>query len=570
MDPLQFYKDEVCKVSSDAFAAIGASDVTFDIETPSTGIADFAVPCFPLAKLLKKSPVAIASEVAEHVVVTDAISKVWAENGYLNFNINSGELAKSTISAILSSKSDYGKMEKKNIRLLLEHTSVNPTGPIHIGRARNPIIGDTLARCLKACGYDVTSEYYVNDVGKQVIILTWGLEHLDKSAEADDSSKIDHRLVGYYRRANAMMEDDPDIANEIGQMLRKFEDGDKETIEKVRNTAKKMLDGILESLRLINVSIDNFMWESTFIENGDAAEVVKRLKATEYCKEENGASYLELESFGIHGRETRFFFTRGDGTTLYTTRDVTYHLNKFSRADKVVNILGEDQKLGQTQLAIALKLLGIERSPECIFYSFVSLPEGKMSTRRGQVVNLDDLLEEAESRAMDEVKKRRSDLSEEKMKEISESIGRGAVRYNMLRVQPEKPLVFKWEDALNFEGNSAPFVQYAHARACSILRKAGMYDENTDFSVLTDQYESQLIKTLARFPSVVSDAGEKARIHLIPLYAHELAAAFNLFYTYVPVLKGDNKDARLTLVNCTRIVLSNALNLMGLNAPEEM
>ena len=193
-----------------------------------------------------------------------------------------------------------------------------------------------------------------------------------------------------------------------------------------------------------------------------------------------------------------------------------------------------------------------------------------MSTRRGQVVNLDDLIEEAESRALDEVKKRRTDLSEDKMKEIAKAIGRGAVRYNMLRVQPEKPLVFRWEDALNFEGNSAPFVQYAHARACSILKKANGYNKSIDFSELNDTYEIKLIKTLAKFPSVIKEAGEKSRIHLIPLYAHELAASFNLFYTYVPVLKGDNKDVRLALVDCTRVVLSNALYLMGLNAPEEM
>lgn len=570
MDPLQTYRDEVQTATAKAFAELGIDDAKFDLEVPSTAIADFAVPCFPFAKILKKAPVAIAAEVAEKIQPSALISKVWAENGYLNFNINAGKLAQSTISAIIAQEADYGKWAKKDGKLLLEHTSVNPTGPIHIGRARNPIIGDTLARCLRACGYDVTTEYYVNDVGKQVIILTWGLEHLDRSSEDEGCDKADHRLVGYYRKANQLMEEDPEVANEIGQMLRKFEDGDQETIARVRKTAKMMLDGILESLALINVSLDNFTWESTFIENGAAADVVKRLQASEFCKEEDGASYLELESFGIHGRETRFFFTRGDGTTLYTTRDVTYHLNKFSRAERIINILGEDQKLGQAQLAIALKLLGVDRSPECVFYSFVSLPEGKMSTRRGQVVNLDDLIEEAESRALEEVKKRRSDLSEEKMIEIAQAIGRGAVRYNMVRVQPEKPLVFRWEDALNFEGNSAPFVQYAHARACSILRKAGTFSEQADFSTLTDSYEMQLIKTLARFPSVVKEAGEKARIHLIPLYAHELAAAFNLFYTYVPVLKGDNKDAHLTLVDCTRIVLANALDLMGLFAPEEM
>jgi arginyl-tRNA synthetase len=237
----------------------------------------------------------------------------------------------------------------------------------------------------------------------------------------------------------------------------------------------------------------------------------------------------------------------------------------------MINILGEDQKLGQAQLAIALKLLGQDRAPECVFYSFVSLPEGRMSTRKGTVVYLDDLIEEAEERALEEVRKRRTDLSEERMREIAKAIGRGAVRYNIVRVQPEKPLVFKWEDALNFEGNSAPFVQYAHARACSIQRKAGISEGAYDPATLTNDYELRLVRVLARYPSVIREAGEKARIQVLPAFGHELAAAFNQFYTYVPVLKGEeNREARLALVDATRIVLANVLNTLGLSAPEEM
>lgn len=571
MDPLEKFERQIREAVKATFEQMGA-DAPFEIEVPSTGTADLAVPCFPLAKVLRKAPVAIAEEAASKLPPLDLVSKVWAEKGYLNFRLDDRKVNAETLGAIMEMKENYGRGNPSGVKVLLEHTSVNPTGPIHVGRARNPIIGDTLARCMRAYGYDVTTEYYVNDVGKQVVLLTWGLENIPASeVEAVESKKADHRLVVYYQKANKMMEEDPEVARQVGQMLRRFEDGDEEVMAKVRKTAKLMLDGIIESLLTINVVIDQFTWESEFIKDGTAHNVVERLKRSEHCGEDQGACYLELKPFGIHGKETRFFFTRADGTTLYTTRDMAYHLDKFKRADRTINILGEDQKLGQAQLAIALKLLGQERAPECVFYSFVSLPEGRMSTRKGTVVYLDDLIEEAEARALEEVRKRRTDLSEERMQEIAKAIGRGAVRYNIARVQPEKPLVFKWEDALNFEGNSAPFVQYAHARACSIQRKAGKPHGSFDPGVLTNEYELKLIRTLARYPSVIREAGEKQRIQALPAYGHEVAAAFNQFYTYVPVLKGEeNRDARLALVEATRIVLANVLTTLGLSAPEEM
>jgi arginyl-tRNA synthetase len=571
MDPLRQFEQQIRDAVKAAFGQMGA-DVPFEIEVPSTGVADFAVPCFPLAKVMRKAPPVIAEEAASKLPALDLVSRAWAEKGYLNFKLDDRKVNVATLGAIMRMKDDYGRGNASGVKVLLEHTSVNPTGPIHVGRARNPIIGDTLARCMRAYGYDVTTEYYVNDVGKQVVLLTWGLENIPAGdVPAIESEKADHRLVVYYQKANKMMEDDPEVAKQVGQMLRRFEDGDEEVMAKVRKTAKLMLDGIIESLESINVVIDQFTWESQFIKDGTAHNVVERLKRSEHCGQDQGACYLELKPFGIHGKETRFFFTRADGTTLYTTRDMAYHLDKFKRADRTINILGEDQKLGQAQLAIALKLLGQERAPECVFYSFVSLPEGRMSTRKGTVVYLDDLIEEAVERALEEVRKRRTDLSEERMAEIAKAIGRGAVRYNIARVQPEKPLVFKWEDALNFEGNSAPFVQYAHARACSIQRKAGTSDAPFDPAALTNEYELKLIRTLARYPSVIREAGEKQRIQALPAYGHEVASAFNQFYTYVPVLKGEeNREARLALVDATRIVLANVLTTLGLSAPEEM
>ena len=574
MSVMESFEEEVRAAVSAALADMGFPDAEFRTEVPPGESADLAVPCFQMSKAMRKAPAQIAEELASRVPASGHISAVSALNGYLNFTMDGDALVHGTMEDILSSEGAYGSAPANGVRVNLEHTSTNPTGPIHVGRARNPVIGDTLARCLRMCGYDVTTEYYVNDVGKQVVILTWGVNNLDESQVdmTEDRDKTDHKWVAYYRKANSLMESDPEVAEQISDMLRRFEAGDHSVIDTVRETAKGMLGGLKETLAGINVALDRYTWESTFIADGSARDVVERLKGSEYAgQEDNGAWYLDLKDFGIQGKNTKFTFTRADGTTLYTTRDLAYHLDKFTRADRVIDVLGEDQKLGSKQLCSALEILGCDRQPEPMFYSFVSLPEGKMSTRRGVVVYLDDLIDEAVSRAYEEIEKRRTDLSEERMREIARTVGVGAVRYNILRVQPEKQLVFRWEDALNFDGNSGPFLQYAHARACSMLRKAGAYARCTDPSKLRDEAEVRLAKVLSGFPAVVRDAAEARRIHLLPAYGHELASAFNQFYAAVPVLgAGDSRDARITLVECVRDVLRNVLQCMGMGAPEEM
>ena len=573
MDPYEPFAQEVRRLLQETLSQIGVqAQLEMELPDPQIG-ADFAFPCFSLAKQMRKAPVAIAEELASKIPPSPLVEKVFAERGYLNFRIDQALLARNTLEAILERKGAYGQGEPKGNRVLLEHTSVNPTGPIHVGRARNPLIGDTLGRCLRVCGYQVTTEYLVNDVGRQVVLLTWALENIPPSEvrPASDRQKGDHQLVGYYQKANELLESDPRVDQEIAEMLRRFEVGDADVINRVRKTTERMLDGIKSSLQDMDVSLDRYIWESQFIISGEAKQVVDRLKASPYCHEEGGAFYLDLSEFGIHGRDTKFFFTRSDGTTLYTTRDMAYHLDKFKRADTLINVLGEDQKLGQAHLAAALKILGEERAPENVFYAFVSLPEGRMSTRKGLVVYLDDLIDEAEERAYEEVKKRRTDLTEERMRAIARDIGRGALRFNIVRVQAEKALVFKWEEALNFDGNSAPFLQYSHARCCSILRKAGEYKHIAAPEKLLDECERKLIRVLAQYPGVVRESGEKRRVHLMPAYGHEVASAFNQFYAYVPVLRsGDLQDARLSLVEATMWTLRGVLDSLGIAAPEEM
>ncbi len=580
MSVMDRFRTEVDGAVRSALSKMGV-DSEFSIEIPSTDAADLAVPCFLMSKALKRAPKDIAEELASNIEPSGLISDVSALNGYLNFKMDGVKLTEGTLKDVLEMKDRYGSLPNKGVKVIVEHTSTNPTGPIHVGRARNPIIGDTLARILDMCGYDVSTEYYVNDVGKQVVILTWGVNNLTKEqvekeiedrGMQDDRDKIDHKLVAYYRLANKMMEEDPAVQEEIGSMLRKFEAGDEEVISTVRKTAEIMLNGLKETLANIDVVLDTYTWESKFIADGSARKYVEELKQSKYAGvEDDGACYLELKDFGIQGKNTRFTFTRADGTTLYTTRDIAYHQDKFKRADKLIDVLGEDQKLGNKQLCCALEILGQTRKLDAMFYSFVSLPEGKMSTRKGVVVYLDDLIDEAVSRAYDEIRSRRDDMPEDRMREIAKIIGVGAIRYNIVRVQPEKQLVFKWEEALSFDGNSGPFLQYSYARACSMLRKAGDFEEVVDPSLLTDPFELGLIKTISKFESVIEQAGENRRIHLLPAYGHELASAFNQFYASVPVLNSKaEKDARLTLVKCSKIVLKNVLDCLGLGAPEEM
>jgi arginyl-tRNA synthetase len=570
MDPMLPFRNEAARLIREA----AALDIEPELEAPPYEVADLAYPCFSLAKSMRKAPAAIAQELVARMPASPLVGRVWADKGYINMRMDDKQLGEAMLKAVLGEREGYGSMPARPVKLLVEHTSVNPTGPIHVGRARNPLIGDTLARALRRCGYQVTTEYLVNDVGKQVVLLTWGVRNLGPTAEdASDWDKADHRLVGNYKKANQLMESDPRVGEDIASMLVRFEEGDRQVVASVKEVAERMLDGIRQSLAMVNVRIDNYAWESDFILDGSAHALVDRLKALPYCHEENGAYYLEMAEFGVVGKNTRFFFTRSDGTTLYTTRDLAYHLDKFSRSDMQINVLGEDQKLGQQHLAVALRMMGESRAPECVFYAFVSLPEGRMSTRKGVVVYLDDLIDEAVARAEKEVEARRPELDGDRKREIARVIGSGAIRFNIIRVQAEKQLVFKWEDALNFDGNSAPFVQYAHARACSILRKAAAAEappSPIEASVLTEG-ERKLIRVLAQFPTVVRDAGEGRRIHVLPAYGHELASAFNQFYAVCPVLgSGAREASRLDLVKATRWALRNVLDTMGITAPEEM
>ncbi len=573
--PLFDAKDEITESLKNALLTLNYK-YQVKLETPSKNMGDYSFPCFNIAKNEKKSIDVITKNIADNIIKKKYIKNIIRKGGYLNFFLDQNLIINSTMKLIEKNKDKYGFLKNKNKKVIIEHTSANPNGPLHVGRARNPIIGDTLVRIYKAAGFKVQSQFYLDDLGKQVAILTWGIKNLDKNIIKKSIKKADHVYVEYYRLSNDLMKKNKKIEDEINKIIKKSEIGENETLRIVHNAYTPILKGIIESLNRINISIDSYIPESKFIKDNSVDYVINELKKLKCLKKENKSYYIDLKKYGITGRNTKLFLTRNDGTTLYATRDIAYHLWKNNEADILINILGEDHRLESKQVEIILNLLKAEKTPIPIFYSFVSMPGGKMSTRKGRVVYLDDLIDECIRRAFNEVQRRRGkELTYDKMKEISEIIGIGALRYNIIKVQPEKDITFNWNDALNFEGNSAPFVQYSYARACGIIFKIGIIEEKNiiDYTLLNHKSEYDLIKNIAEFPLIIQEAYKHFKPHIIANYLFNVASNFNQFYRDCPVISEENvklKKARFMIVKATKIVLKNGLSILGIDAPNEM
>jgi arginyl-tRNA synthetase len=322
--------------------------------------------------------------------------------------------------------------------------------------------------------------------------------------------------------------------------------------------------------------------------SGQVSEVLQKLKTSPFVYNEKGVVEFDAEKvvevlklkpkLGLseNNEVPPLTLGRADGTTLYTTRDLAYTLWKFKHAQKVVNVIGMEQSLAQLQLKIALYALGYNEYAENLVhfaYNLVTLPGYKMSSRRGHYITFDQVLDEAVQRAYEEVSKRSPQLSEEEKRKIANFVGLGAVRYALVDVDTSKPVIFTWERVLNFDTNSAPYVQYTHARACSILRKAEREPDKPAYELLTDKLERELILNIASFPDTFIEATEYLKPNLIADYVNGLADKFNTFYNALPVIKAESQDlsdARITLTQSIQIVMHNALTLIGVVAPEKM
>jgi len=530
-------------------------------EPPNSQLGDVASSVsFQLAKELKRSPMDITNDILSVLETPEIFRKIDSKGPYINFFADYNQFSKLVLNSV---DEDYGNLEYKNKKIILEHTSANPNGPLHIGHIRNSIIGDSLARVLKSAGYNVETQYYVNDMGRQIAMIVWGIINLDY--DMDPQGKSDHEIGKLYFQVNEELRSNPDLKVEISALLKRYEKGDdSELEEKFENVVKKCLEGIAITSGRLNVHHDAFIWESRFIKNGSVAKILKSLDAH---IQKNEVVYMDLNQYGI---EKELILIRSDGTSLYATRDLAYHVEKSNRSDLSIDVLGSDHKLAIEQLNIPLELLGAKK-PETIFYEFITLPEGSMSTRRGVFISVDELMDEAVTRATTEIQKRRTDLDESEMIKIAEQVGIGAIRYYIARLSPEKHIVFKWDEALSFERGCAS-IQYSHARACKLLEKAEYVNNIADIEewALEDDFEIELVRLISKFSSVIEESAKINRVHNIAQYAQDLAGAFNKFYKSVPVIGSEKEKLRLLMVDKSRITIKNSLELMGIEAPESM
>lgn len=598
--------------------------------------------CFSLAKQLGEKPLGLAERIVEAVDKAKfcLIERVTpAGEGYINFYANLMKFSAITIESVMKLDADYGFVKtEKPLKIIVEHTSANPLHPIHIGQARNPMLGDAVARMLAFRGHTVFRHYYIDDVGRQTTVAAYGYKKLGKPKP---EGKPDHFIGKIYAITNCIIEinrlkkelerakavrvdeevakinrelddwmavavdlksrfrelfekllekisEDEDPENEVSKLNQSYERGDAKAKELVRGVSELCLQGFRETLSRAGVSFDSWDWESDFLWSQKVTEVLQKLKETPYVFTLGGV--LEFNAEKVL-RELRLkeklglredyevpplTLVRADGTTLYTTRDIAYTLWKFERAEKLINVIGMEQSLAQLQLKIALQALGYDKYADNLVhlaYNLVSLPGYKMSSRRGRYITFDEVMEEAVERAYEEVSKRSPQLSEKEKREIANLVGIAAVRYALVEVDPSKPVAFTWDRVLNFEKNSAPYIQYTHARACSILRKAARKPEKPAYDLLNEKLEHEIVLTLASFPDIFIEASEYLKPSLIAEFANTLADKFNTFYNALPVIKAEPRglsDARLALTDAVRIVLRNALNLIGIVAPERM
>ncbi|MEK6967104.1 MAG: arginine--tRNA ligase [Nanoarchaeota archaeon] len=546
------------------------SEVKALLESPKdVSHGDISFPCFNLSKALKKSPQIIAKELAESLALKNPIKKMEVVGAYINFFIDDAEYCKEVFEAL--KQEDFGKPKlKKKEKVMIEFCQANTHKPFHIGHFRNLCLGDALVRLWKFSGHEVVAANYPGDVGTHVAKCLWAL----KKFHADEQPPEKHRgewLGLIYAEANSKAEQSPDYKTEISAVLKKLEHGEHEMTKLWNETRQWCLDELNETYQEMEVDFDVFFYESEVEKPGKI--LVQELLKKGVAKESEGAIIVDLEPYKLDV----FVILKTDGTSLYSTKDIALAKQKFEQfgIERSIYIVGSEQKFYFKQLFKTLELMGFKYAKDCyhLSYELVMLPEGKMSSRSGNVITFRMVYEEVLAKALEEVKKRRSDWGDEKERVTARGIALAALKFSMLNQDNNKTIVFDIEKSLEFEGETGPYIQYVIARINSILRKHdGKVPHNPDLSVFKDESEIKLIKLLGEFPEAVNDACYSYRPMRLCKYLIDTSQAFNEFYNKCPVLKAEESEkmARLALVNSTKKVLSRGLSLLGIPTLEEM
>lgn len=574
-------RQAIQKAVYQAFPEVGAVEVGIEYPADPTH-GDYASPAaMQLAKIVKKPPREVAKALAEHLGALEFVQNVEiAGPGFLNFFV-APECLVREVQIILKNGEKYGRNALgKGKKIMIEYSQPNTNKPMHIGHMRNNFLGMAEARLFEANGYEVIPVNYVGDIGVHITksmlgYLKWGKGETPESTQ----TKGDYFVGKFYQQFEAALATEPTLMEEAQEMLRKWEAGDPEIQKLWKQMNRWVYEGWKRSYERMGCRFDHYFYESTYTESGKqiAEEALEKGVA---IRADNGAIIAQLQAHGLPDK----VLLRGDGTSIYATKDLKLAEENFAGfgLEGRIYVVASQQKLYLEQVFKILELLGYEYAKRCfhLAYGIVSLPEGMMSSRKGNVVYADDLMNEVQALAYKEVEQRHPTEKETWKKAVAEEVMIGALKYGLLKVDPLQDITFDPSETVKFEGDTGPYLQYTHARLCSILRKGApgegareLVGNAVDATSLQMPEERAVLRKLRLYPEVIFMAAEGHRINAIANFLYDLAQLTNRFYVKHPVLEGPSEVlrlARLQLVAAVAQVLKNGLAILGIEAVERM
>jgi len=534
---------------------------------PNPAWGDIAIPCFPLAKVLRKAPPVIANELAAQADLGGVAAKVEAMGGYLNVTLDKCLVAQDIISGVLAEGSTYGYTHVgRDKTIVIDFSSPNIAKPFGIGHLRTTVIGNSLSRIFKELGYNVVRVNHLGDWGTQFgkLIVAYQLFANNDPLVDDPIGTLFRIYVEFHKAA----EEKPELEDEARAWFKRLEDGDVEAKRYWDLFVQVSLKDYKRVYELLDIEFDAWMGESFY--EPLLSPTVKEIEDKGLTQLSDGAVIVDLEQYGMPPCLLR----KSDGSTLYATRDLAAALyrERTYHPEQLIYVVGQEQTLHFKQVKQVLELMGEPAGNKLMHVPFglIRFPEGRMSTRRGKIIFLEDVLNKSIEMATEVINQKNPEL--ENRDEIARQIGIGAIVFGDLKNGRIKDVAFDWEEILNFDGETGPYAQYTHARACSVLRKAGADVTLENPEVLTDEFALPLIKLLGEFPQVIERAAAQYEPSVISRYVLDVAQGFNRFYHNCRIIgqEGNVMQARLALVKATQLILARAMYLLGLSAPEKM
>ena len=566
-------KTAVAQFLNEYISQLTVQDIEVLIEIPPTEIDyTYAFPCFRLAKVEKKAPKVIAKELKKQIKLPDFLEDIEAHGPYLNIKVKSKYILKQ----IFELNEDYGRLrlklgvaDEKKKRVVIEYPSPNTNKPLHFGHVRNMLLGKSLSNLLKYKGHTIFQVNLYNNRGIHICQSMLAYKKWGNNRKPD--KKSDHFVGDYYVKYGEKLKQDKELEKEAYELLRLWEASDKATVALWNKMNKWVLDGFNKTYEKLGISFEKEYFESDLYLKGKEI-ILDGLHRGIFEKVENGAIIARLkEKYNLEDK----ILVRSDGTSIYITQDIylAYRKKADFDYDRSIYVVGDPQIQHFKWLFAILDMLGFEEDNYHLSYGMVSLPSGKMKSREGTVVDADDIIEEVETLAFQEVEKRYPNISSAEKKKRAEIIGQAALKFYILKYNPIKGFVFKPKESISFEGETGPYIQYCYARIASIIKKSELeINTNINWDLLTHEKEKFLIKELTYFPEIIDLSEKTYNIHLIAQYLLTLCQLFNSFYSSCQVISEDQEleQARLLLIKCVQIVIKIGLNILGIETLEQM